>query len=53
MWFRRTGMLLAFPRQVVHIDALCLLGDAPQHLEMRDGELLLAEPETIVGYTRS
>jgi len=37
----------------VHIDAPCLLGDSPLHLEMRDGELLLAEPETVVGYTRS
>ena len=53
MWFRSAGVLLTFPAQVVRIDAPCLLGDAPLHLETRDGELFLAEPETGVGYTRS
>lgn len=57
-WFAQCGFeALAcswfFPGKVVHIDAPCLLGDSPLHLEMRDGELLLAEPETVVGYTRS
>ena len=57
-WFAQCGFeALAccwlFPGQLVEIDAPCLLRDKPIHLEMRDGELLLIEPETVVGYTRS
>ncbi|GIT68426.1 MAG: hypothetical protein Ct9H300mP26_1130 [Acidimicrobiales bacterium] len=33
--------------------APCLLGDGSLHLKMKDGELVLVDPETIVGYTRS
>jgi hypothetical protein len=51
--FGALGCCWLFPGKVVHIDASCLLGDAPLLLEMRDGELLLAKPETVVGYTRS
>lgn len=57
-WFAQCGFeALAccwmFPGETVSIDAPCLLGEEPLHLEMKDGQLLLSEPATIVGYTRS
>lgn len=57
-WFAQCGFeALAcgwlFPGQTLRIDAPSLLGDDPIAIEMRDGELLLVEPDTIVGYTRS
>ena len=42
-----------FPGEIVDINAPCLLGDDSLHLKMKDGELVLVDPETIVGYTRS
>ena len=57
-WFAQCGFeALAcgwlFPGQTLRIDAPSLLGDDPMAIEMRDGELLMVEPDTIVGYTRS
>lgn len=53
-WFGQCGFeALAccwmFPRETVSIDAPCLLGEEPLHIEMKDGDLLLAEPATVVG----
>ncbi|MCP3855612.1 MAG: hypothetical protein GY745_15080 [Actinomycetia bacterium] len=57
-WFAQCGFeALAcgwlFPGKTVRVDAPCLVGDDPLRVEMRDGELLLVDPDTIVGYTRS
>ena len=57
-WFAQCGFeALAcswmFPGEIVDIKAPCLLGDDSLHLKMKDGELVLVDPETIVGYTRS
>ncbi len=57
-WFAQCGFeALAcswmFPGQEVEINAPCLLGDDPLSLKMKDGELVLVNPGTIVGYSRS
>ncbi|MBV29049.1 MAG: hypothetical protein CL504_00290 [Actinobacteria bacterium] len=57
-WFAQCGFeALAcrwlFPGKTVRIDAPCLLGGEPLTIEMKDEEILLVDPNTIVGYTRS
>lgn len=57
-WFAQCGFeALAvrwlFPGQTVVVDAPCLLGDEPIRIEMRDEDILLVDPDTTVGYTRS
>ncbi|MEJ2697972.1 MAG: organomercurial lyase [Candidatus Sulfobium sp.] len=39
-----------FPGKTVTIEAPCLDCGAPMHLEMKDGVVLKADPEEIVGY---
>ncbi|MFT5531242.1 MAG: hypothetical protein ACI91O_001262 [Candidatus Poriferisodalaceae bacterium] len=57
-WFAQCGFeALAIrwlvPGKTVRIDAPCLLGGEPLSIEMRDEEILVMSPDTIVGYTRS
>jgi len=57
-WFAQCGFeALAcrwlFPGKTVRIEAPCLLGGEPLTIEMKDEEILLVDPDTIVGYTRS
>jgi len=53
MRFEALACCRVFPGKVVRIDTPWVLGDSPLHLEMRNGELLLTEPKTVTGYTRS
>lgn len=39
-----------FPGKTVQIDFPCLDCGLPIHVEMKDGDLLVAEPEEIAGY---
>ena len=57
-WFAQCGFeALAcrwlFPGRTVRLDAPCLLGGEPLRIEMRDEEITLIDPPTMVGYTRS
>lgn len=54
-WFAQCGfealaMVWLFPGERVEIDALCLNSGEPIRIEMRDEEVLSADPETIHGY---
>jgi len=54
-WFAQCGfealaMRWLFPGERVSIDSLCLNSGGPIRIEMRDEELLSADPETIYGY---
>lgn len=46
-------MCWLFPGKTVHIDAPCLCCGINMAIEIRDGELLKADPQTIVGYADS
>ena len=57
-WFAQCGFeALAcrwlFPQRTVRIDAPCLLGGDPLHVEMHDEEIVSIDPPTMVGYSRS
>ncbi|MDP2855190.1 MAG: organomercurial lyase [Smithellaceae bacterium] len=39
-----------FPGKTVQIDTPCLDCGQPIHLEMRDGVILKADPEDVIGY---
>ena len=40
-----------FPGKTIRVEAPCLDCGEPMVVEMRDEEILLVEPETMVGYT--
>ncbi|HIB13284.1 MAG TPA: hypothetical protein EYM32_05195 [Dehalococcoidia bacterium] len=42
-----------FPGETIRVDCPCLDCGEAISVEMRDGEVLSASPDTIVGYTRS
>ena len=48
--FEALAVCWLFPRRVVHIDAPCLDCHSAVHLEMRDGQILRAQPDGIVGH---
>ncbi len=57
-WFAQCGFeALAcrwlFPGRNVTVDAACLLGGEPLRIEMRDEDITMIDPPTMVGYTRS
>lgn len=41
------------PRSTVRMEAPCLDCGEPLVVELRDDEILVVEPDTMVGYTRS
>ncbi len=41
------------PGSLIRVEAPCLDCGEPLIIEMRDEEILLVEPDTIVGYSRS
>ena len=54
-WFAQCGfeslaMCWVFPGKTVRIDTHCISSGKPLRIEMRDGQILLAEPQTIYGY---
>ena len=42
-----------FPGKTIRVEAPCLDCGEPMVVEMRDEEILLVDPDTVVGYTRS
>ena len=48
--FEALAMCWLFPGKRVRTDTYCLHSGEPLRIEMCDGEVLLAEPETIFGY---
>ena len=40
-----------FPSKTIRVEAPCLDCGEPMVVEMRDEEILLVEPDTMVGYT--
>ncbi len=54
-WFAQCGfeslaMCWLFPGETVRVDTYDLHSGEPLRVELRDGEVLLADPETIFGY---
>ena len=54
-WFAQCGfeslaMCWLFPGQTVRIDTACLSSGEPLRIDIRDGRILRAEPDTIYGY---
>jgi hypothetical protein len=54
-WFAQCGfeslaVTWLFPGKTVRVDAYCVTSAAPLRIEVRDGKVLRAEPETIHGY---
>ena len=48
--FESLAMCWLFPGRTIRVDTYCLHSGEPIRVEMCDGEMLLAEPETIFGY---
>lgn len=51
--FEATAIRWLFPGQTVRVEAPCLDCGESMVIEMRDEEILLVEPDTLVGYTNA